>query len=759
MGSIEMAIDLRNIHVLKLLGAGSLLPIMCYSQIASSQTIVLDEVVVTAQKRAQSVQDVPITVETLQGADLTAKGIDNLFDLATVVPGVVFSRAPDDGLALTVRGLGTAARTQSFDQSVALFLDGMFVGKGRMYAGAFFDVDRVEVIKGTQSTLLGKNTSLGAISLITRKPGDELSGNISASYDLSYGGVILDGGIDIPVSDILAIRAAGHFVDRNGWVENIAVGENSPRDKEVAGRITAQWEPTDTFNLTTMVQYSDFERSGNGFQFVSPDGTLPDAVEAVVGEAVLDGVKNSFSSRGPDGESFHDTEVLSINVTANYEAMGHTFTSVTSYASYDLNFIDDFDFGVLAATGTNTNPSTDFTRTEDYSQFSQEFRIASPTGQKLEYLAGVFYFTSEWNSIETQIYETPFNITPDPTSPLEIFSGTFANDFSQKTDTISIFGSMTLNASDRFRIIGGLRYTDESKDHVFGRRSIIPTFWTTVVNPPFDDTALPFDDDFLNGNLAAQYDLTDDVMLYASYGVGTKTGGYAESAAVPTGNPLVEAYVGSETAKAIEVGLKSTIFDGRARFNVAMFVTDVEDFQETSFSGASFDTINSQVQAVGAEASLLWRMSEHVTLDTAWTYVDAEVEAGTFLIGGVSTDLLARKPAQSPELTGHFGLLGEWELSRTWNVNGSAFFRHRSEMIHQYIDTYRSDPLSTIDLTVGISNPDSGWALNLIGTNLTNEISADFSGPPASAGIVPADVRVDSPSRLRTVLLQVRKEF
>ena len=123
-----------------------------------------------------------MTVTAVSNETLNDFGVDNLFKLADLVPGMVFSRAPDDGLALTLRGLGTPARTQSFDQSVALFLDGMFLGKGRMYSSAFFDVERVEVIKGTQSTLLGKNTSLGAISLTTTKPGTRSS---AATYQVA----------------------------------------------------------------------------------------------------------------------------------------------------------------------------------------------------------------------------------------------------------------------------------------------------------------------------------------------------------------------------------------------------------------------------------------------------------------------------------------------------------------------------------------------------------------------------------------------
>ena len=149
---------------------------VCTAHAVEAGDSTIEEIVVTAQKREQSIQDVPLTVNALTSETLDDFDVDDLFEVANLVPGMVFSRAPDDGLALTLRGLGTPARTQSFDQSVALFLDGMFLGKGRMYSSAFFDIERMEVVKGTQSTLLGKNSSLGAISMVTRKPGTELGG-------------------------------------------------------------------------------------------------------------------------------------------------------------------------------------------------------------------------------------------------------------------------------------------------------------------------------------------------------------------------------------------------------------------------------------------------------------------------------------------------------------------------------------------------------------------------------------------------------
>ena len=251
------------------------------AQTTSSQTSnspTLEVIEITSQKRVQTLQEVPATVTAVSGALLDEYGIDDLFEMADLVPGMVFSRAPDDGLALTLRGLGTPARTQSFDQSVALFQDGMFVGKGRMYSAAFFDVERIEVIKGTQSTLLGKNTSLGAISVISKKPSDVFEGNIKVGREFENGGWSVDGGLDIPLADNFSVRVAGHYIDQNGWVENLATGRDVPEDNDTGLRITALYEPSDSLMITGVYQRSDSERIGNGYQFVDNGNYFSDEV-------------------------------------------------------------------------------------------------------------------------------------------------------------------------------------------------------------------------------------------------------------------------------------------------------------------------------------------------------------------------------------------------------------------------------------------------------------------------------------------------
>jgi len=728
----------------------------------------LEEIIVTAQKREQSLKDVPATVSALSEENLKDFGIDSLFEVAALVPGMVFSRAPDDGLALTLRGLGTPARTQSFDQSVALFLDGMFVGKGRMYSAAFFDVERMEVIKGTQSTLLGKNTSLGAISIITRKPGDELSANASVSREFENGGWSLDGGVDIPVSDLLKVRIAGHYVDQDGWVENVLTGEDVPADEETSLRITTAFTPNDVFDATLVYQYSDSERRGNGFQYVDTGNYFPADVLAVMGEMRLDDKKAAICPECPGGESFHDTETDSLSLTMNWGLGELTLTSVTSFAQYDLLFFDDFDFGAaidevtyaIFDPGTVVPYSTNFRRVEEYEQFSQELRLTSGVGEAIEYMAGLFYFNSDWQSSEEQYWRTP-NFPPP--APGQIFNGPFTNNFDQETETISVFAQITSNFSDSLRGTLGLRYTDEQKDVVFERVQGTPaTLWNSVINPPFD-SPLEFNDSFVNGNINLQYDVTDTAMLYASYGLGSKTGGFAESAEVNSANPALSvgengARVATEEAQTFEFGAKLTLLDGSANLNVALFRTNIDNFQETSFlvtgDQALFLTRNVDVESEGVELDGQWQVSDAFRVLGGVTYADS-----------VNSDD-GQKLAQAPEYTGNLGFLYEVSLTDELYFSASGFARYRDEMVSQINETFPSESLTTYDLNLAVADAEDRWRVALIGTNITNEVAADFSGPPAGPvgamfGAPPGEngIRSEAPSALRTIRLQLDYSF
>jgi iron complex outermembrane receptor protein len=700
---------------------------------AKSKEIKLEVIEITAQKRVQSLQEVPVTVNAINGDLLEQYGVSDLFKVADLIPGMVFSRAPDDGLALTLRGLGTPARTQSFDQSVALFLDGMFVGKGRMYSAAFFDVERMEIIKGTQSTLLGKNTSLGAISIVTKKPSNTLEGYLQGEVEVENGGYSISGAANIPLSDDFSVRIATRVSEQNGWVENLATQRDVPEDSDSGLRITALYEPSNDLSITASYQHSTTERIGNGYQYVDNGNFIPDAVVQLIGEVDLDDTKTALCEECPNGESFHDTNVDTFSLSVDKDFSNFGLTSITSYATYDIHFWDDFDFGLpideLTFLTQNRAEfySTYFERTEDYEQFSQEFRMTSATNTALDYIAGLFFFQSDWDSSETQNFNTP-NFPP----PLagEIFNGSFTNNFIQETNTISAYGQTTYNASEDARMTLGLRYTAEDKKIQFDRvKASFVTLWNTVINPPFESD-LAFDDSFLNGNFNFQYDVNKDAMMYFSYGLGTKTGGFAESAEVSSSIPTLDvseggAAVKSEEAQTYELGAKLSLLESRINLNLALFKTDVEDFQETSFQvtegNAAFLTRNINVESEGFEIDGKFQATVDLLMNGGITYADSiNAEDGSDL-------------AQAPKITAVFGFAHETELDSIGiSLKTSGFIRYRDKMVSQINNTFPSDSLITANFTIGMKDSADVWGLNFILTNIFNQRGADFSGPPAA---------------------------
>ncbi len=690
---------------------------------------------VTARKREENVQRVPMTIGVVKGAALEQRGGDTLFSAAPLVSGMVFSRAPDDGLALSFRGLGTPARNQSFDQSIALFLDGAFIGKGRLYGADVFDLDRMEFIKSTQSTLLGKNTDTGAMSLVTRKPGPVFAGYASAGYEAQNGGYQLDGAVDLPLASILAVRLAVHRLGANGWVRNSINGLLGPKDDNFGGRLTAVLTPTADSKFTFTYQYTDDHRIGNAYQYDDPAGVLP----AALGEGVLDARSASFVSQGESGDDVHRLKAHVVNLTSDVDWNGTKVTAVTSYITYRMHFVDDFDFGPKDATY--------FDRKEDYWQVSQELRMASPSDRRFSYVAGLFAFYNDWNSVETQIFDTPLQVGPTPFET--IFQGGFANVFKQRTRTLSAFGEGTWRISPRLRLSGGVRYTDELKTGSWARPAFAPfTLWNQVINPPFPQTPLRFSDRFPDANASVQYDLSKGVMLYVAFGLGSKTGGFAESSRVATGNPAVDSRIDSETTWTYEAGFKSTVLNGTARLNASLFYIRDPKFQDLNFTGAEFITQNIPVRSMGAQAEFAWQANPWLKFDNAWTYTDAKA-----LLTPSFT------PSQSPKWSGYSGASIETPIWPGGLVAGvSAYVRYRSSMHNLRSWTYGSSPLTTLDLSGTLKAPNGRWEISVVATNVTNAVSADFSFPPPDPTLPPSVV-IASPAPLRAIWLQVRTDF
>ncbi|OYU34510.1 TonB-dependent receptor [Novosphingobium sp. PASSN1] len=735
----------------------------------AAETAGIGDIVVTAQKRSESVQRIPVTVQALSGETLARTGSKDLLQAVKSVPGVIFSRAPDDGLALTFRGLGTIARSQAFDLAQALFVDGVFMGKGRLYTTSFFDVNRMEFIKGTQSTLLGKNASLGAISVITKQPGDSFAFEGRAGAEVADGGYSLDAATDLPLSDQTSLRLAGHYNDLNGWVRNTANNHKGPEQRDLGLRGILRSRLSEDLTVTGSYQYARNEQRGASYSIISP--TLP----AEFGSGVLGGEVNQRMTASPTGDTYHDTKSHVGSVKAELALGEHTLVAQSSYVSYKLRMFDDFDF--------SKDDTVDFIRREKYHHFQQEVRLQSPGGRPLEYMAGVFYLSSHWESIEDQNFRVPaFPPPPNPVSG-QLFNGTFRNNFNQDTKNISVFASGAYKITPGLRLAGGIRWTHEKKDVIFGRIvTSAPTIWNTIANPPFDPTPLALSNNFLDGNVSLQYDVTPDVMAFASFGHGSKSGGFAETNTIAIPPPLLVggkvpaalvragSQIDNEYAKTYEVGIKSTLFNRRLRFNLTGFWTDVAGFQDTVFTGGplGFITANGPARSKGFEVESNFQVTPEFQFGGSFTYsdavgtiqpIDAATSAPKVDAQGAPVYQAFRR-TQAPKVILNLNASYERDLSDALSIHANAALRHRSSMFNQRQEQFLSRELTTVDLSAGFSGRNDRWGIDLLVKNAFDKISEDFASPtidPRFAAFYGAYMA--SPTQHRTIMVSVHFKY
>jgi iron complex outermembrane receptor protein len=723
------------------------------------------DIVVTAEKRTESLQKVPFSVSVLSGDEIARQNIKDLLEAAPLVNGMVFSRAPDDGLGISYRGLGTISRSAELEQSVSLFQDGVPFAKGRLYTTAFFDVDRMEFIKGTESSLLGKNSSLGAISVVDHQPGKNLSFVGSAGYEFFDKGYMLDAASDIPVSNKASLRVATHYNDLGGWVHNDALDRDGPDQKDLGIRAILRVAPTELLTLSASYQHSENHQFGQSMQLV---GDIPPSY----GDGVLDDHSANFTSQTKGHQTTHRTISNIASLKGELQLGDDLLTAQTSYVGYRLNYLDDLDF--------STDDSVNFRRDERYWQVSQELRLQSPTGLPIDYMVGVFFLASHWHSLETQFWAVPnFPPPPDPASG-QLFNGDFTNDFTEDSRTYSGYASGHWHASSRLTVSGGLRFSRETKDIITGRTPVGPlTIWNTIANPPFDPTALTHKASFLDGNVSVQYAIRPGFIAYASFGHGSKAGGYVETntIAVPP-SALIDGKVpaslvamGSdlkdETAKSIEIGLKTLWIDEHLRFNIAVFSTDIHNFQDTVFTGGTlgFITFNGPARSRGFEIDSGFQATHRLSFDAAMTYADATdviqpIDPATNApeVDGADAPVFARyRRSQAPKIIVNAGTTYLAPVNNALDVRFDARMHHRSSMYNQRQDGFLSQPLTTLDLSLGLAARDHGWEVDLTAQNVTNDTAEDF----ASATVDPRfaafyGAHAASPNRDRTLMLTCR---
>ncbi|MEW4467485.1 TonB-dependent receptor [Parasphingorhabdus sp. JC815] len=674
------------------------------SEAASDNTII-----VTAQKREQDVQDVPISMAVLSGETLSDMGVQDFTELDQYVPNFYVQATPGNN-AFYIRGIGSTPGNLAFEQTVGLFVDGIYGGHARQFQAPFLDVERVEVLRGPQGALVGKNTSAGAISVISAKPTDYFTASLEASHEFELGGTRIAGMVSGPISDVVSARIAAQYEDTDGFIENVMLGGFEPKRKSFFARGSLLIDSGGPADLLIRVEGGSVDLTGTATEGLATPSD-PDLKRATSGFP------------GFVDKDFDDTNTFNASATANFEIGEHVLTSITGFSSYDFEKRLDSDFGPAPLFGSLF--------AEDFSQFSQEIRLASPAGKRLEYILGAYAHINDYDLRgQTAIAFGPFN-------------GSSERVFRQENTAISAFGSMTFHMTDALRLIGSLRYTYDRKTAEQERTN------TGTVIPSWLDTPLSGRrvEREWDPSVAIQYDVTPDIMAYISYGQGSKAGGFigAQSTTTPAQFEILP-----ESAETYEAGLKAAVLDRSLRFNVAVYRTTFKDLQVSSFDAItnSFITSNAgKARSQGVEGDFTFDILTGVSLTGSVAYLDAKYldfpgASCSFTNPGcvpANNNAAGSRLPRAPKWSGTFGLNVEQPITDSVNfiAGGTMSFRSFSFLEESFNPAAGQEAYQKIDLRAGVQSSDKRWELAVIGKNITNEITASHAfNTPLSPGLI-----------------------
>ncbi|MEH6581359.1 MAG: TonB-dependent receptor [Halioglobus sp.] len=566
--------------------------------VAAQGSLALEEVIVTATKRASSLQDVAVAVSALSADMIADNQIIQTADIANLVPSLTVQQGSEpSNSSFNVRGLGTQSFSEGVEPSVATLVDGVVLGRSAMAFGQLPDIERVEVLRGPQGTLFGKNASAGVINFISKRPTESLEADVSLMA-IEDGEYRVAGTISGPISSNLAYRLTGSYIDADGWIENVYDGKDYNGHEDKLAKAKLLWTPTDSLEIGYTVDWAESDCKctvSTAREAEEPSATRLLPVVASEDNNTL----NTSTSQTPLSEN----ESIGHAIHIDWQIGDYTVTSISAWRSWD--FISSTGLGLLPEDPLGFAT----TREKEQEQFTQELRLNSPADQYISYVAGLFYFDQTIDSQTNQI--------------LELINRDIDSDITVDTANYAAFGEAVVNMSERWRLTIGGRYTNDEIDYKFKR-----TGSADAIDPAVSDGT---DEDDLSGKLALQWDVNNSTMTYVSYAQGYKGPAYSlvQSTDVENLEPIEP-----ESSDAWEWGIKSSLFDNSMSVNLAIFYTDFENFQAEAFvPGATdeepgnFETTNAgEVSTEGVELDLSWRATENLTIYGGVAYINAEID-------------------------------------------------------------------------------------------------------------------------------------
>ena len=706
----------------------------------------IEEMIVTATKREESIQDVPIAVSAFSGEDLEARGVVDLYGLQEVSPSIAVysSNSTSNGGTMRIRGVGTTGNNPGLEAAVGTFIDGVYRSRAGLAFNDLADIDRVEILRGPQGTLFGKNTVAGAVNIITRKPQFENSASLRVGFgnlDSQYYGFI---GNAVLSEDVLAGRVSYSYRKRDGFYENVDTdAAYNNRDRHNL-RAQLLWTPNEEVEVRFIGDYTEKDESCCPAAF-----WIPGPTSAVVG--ILGGDTTPFEVDekvrvGVNYEPYEDVQEWGVSMDVLWEAGDSmNFRSITAYRDYEVSRGQDIDFtsaDILHPQDTD----------ESFENFSQEFQLYGENGD-LSWLVGAYAYTEDLNSDEYIVmshdggnyigflFGNPA-VAPlfmgDPAGrgvPGQGYDALFFSD----TEGWSVFTHNTWQAGEAFAITAGARYSWEEKDAgaiingaPFGEAINDPfcgpfggisSFFSLCDNLSYNNKK---SENKVTGTLKLAWQVSDDVNLYTGYSRGYKAGGFnLDQEAVgnrdANGNFVDQSRFGPETADSFEVGMKSQFLDGRWTLNTALFHTVFNDFQLNTFTGLGFTVGNvKNVTSSGVELESFVVLGDGVYLTAGATYTDARYDDD---LAPGNAHLADRRLTQSPLWQSSASLFIDREIPNSnlrWTFN--ANWSHVGEVnTGSDLDPEKvREAFNYYNAQVGIKTADGRYEAILWGRNLSD---------------------------------------
>jgi iron complex outermembrane receptor protein len=670
----------------------------------------LETITVTARKVAENLQEVPVAVNTMKSNDIKANNLATSQDVLGFTPGAEYIAATPENSGLSIRGVSSGGGGASSDTGVLVMEDGEVISRSFMQNNKTFDIGRIEVLRGPQGTTYGRNATAGVVHFIGNRPSDYDEGKLTFNVG-NYNLKSLEGFINGEMTDDVSGRLSGIYESRDGYYEDANTGKSLDNEESYAVKAQALYEPNDTLSILFKAHASDYENehplARKNTNYVEPFVTSIPGIGPVASYTEVS--QNPFKVVNSDADYQLKIWGVSAEIQKQYDAFN--LFSLSSYR-------DGENSARVDLYGTPDDLVIENSK-NDAQTFSQELRIDNAgKGEALEWQLGLFYLHEEHERNEVK------EALPALTGTLQTIATT------NTTNSVGVFSEVTYNFAEQTKLLVGARYSYDEKEYDFYNSAVGLLAGIFVDDPSQPVIATPEETwSAMSGKISLTHKFTDNIMGYASWGSGFKSGGFNDEA---SNVELANKSYDEETVETIEIGVKMDLLEDRLRMNVTAFDSSYDDIHGNFFlpSGGNITSNVGEASIKGVELEVLALLTEDIQLQVVAADYEHEYtsyDAGT----GNAEDVVGKAVQGTPDWTATVALSHDLWLGNGAVITTRADYRGRGDVTQ----TFTADPASTRRTTgsynaqISYISEDETWGVTFWGRNLTDEVASTAFSP------------------------------